>query len=236
MSNSSRYKNPPPKAPVESMGAKLDRLNNVVLKHLVDHNRTLREEYQLVLLNQSTLSSQARAHVVNLLHYIKNQSMAKTKKRLYFSQKDGTKLSEDLKALLGDIDNSVDAFLLRIITQASEHKNEIEAIILFITGINDAIKEGTPADAILDQVKERIPGDFDNNLIEMIQKLLPVAIEKYSGVTNFFEFVTNWLNATVYERQSMKMKIGSLVLNDLTGLEIINCDTIMQTSVAYMKS
>lgn len=162
--------------------------------------------------------------------------MAKTKKRLYFSQKDGTKLSEDLKALLGDIDNSVDAFLLRIITQASEHKNEIEAIILFITGINDAIKEGTPADAILDQVKERIPGDFDNNLIEMIQKLLPVAIEKYSGVTNFFEFVTNWLNATVYERQSMKMKIGSLVLNDLTGLEIINCDTIMQTSVAYMKS
>lgn len=86
-------------------------------------------------------------------------------KRKLFSQKDGTTLGQDLKAIFETEKNK----LWDLVQKFGE---PAEKIIDFLRLVNEKIQEGTPTDLIIDKVLEAIPGHADEDIYKFIQENL----------------------------------------------------------------
>lgn len=83
-------------------------------------------------------------------------------KRKLFSQKDGTTIGEDLKAIFETEKN-------KLWDLVKKFGDVAETIINAMRDVSDSIREGTPVDKTIDFVLSRIPGDADEKLYKYIQ-------------------------------------------------------------------
>ena len=155
--------------------------------------------------------------------------MSKTRK--LFSNSDGTKFGEDIRAIFS-------ALLLKIKPwEATAYK-----IVDFFDRVDDAIKEGTPTDQVIDKVLAAIPGAADDAIYAFIQANLGKVIEGFEGViadvTDWIELAENLNSAPegLASYQSMKHKTGSIILKEYAEgkLNTVESDTVIQVVKYWM--
>lgn len=155
-------------------------------------------------------------------------------KRKIFSQKDGTKIGEDLKEIYHEVIDKL----------VRKYGDDAEKIIDFLKMIDEQIKEGTETDLIIDKVLSLIPGHANEDIYKFIQDnigdFISFAEDIIPKITDPFDFETeDLLKAETAEYESMRHKTASILLQDYLStkgeaIERYESDTAIQT-VYFLK-
>lgn len=146
-------------------------------------------------------------------------------KRKLFSNADGTTFGEDIRAIFS-------ALLLKI----KPWEDVAYKIVDFLERVDEAIKEGTPTDEVIDKVLAAIPGSADDKIYEFIQANLGKVIEGFEGaisdITDWIELAQTLSSTPVADAsyQSLKHKTGSIILKEYAEgkLNTVESDTVIQ--------
>lgn len=143
-------------------------------------------------------------------------------KRKYFSREDGTTFSEDMNALFQE----ARAKFWELIRK---HGDTAEDIINILKAVNDFIKQGTPADMIMDKLAIQFPNFVGTEIFEFIQNRLPSFIEK---AENFLQNIGIDIEAEA-NYESLRHKTASICLQDYlatkdVAIARVDADSVIQ--------
>lgn len=139
-------------------------------------------------------------------------------KRKLFSKKDGTTFVQDLH----DITEEVKLFFHALPPKIKQWISEATDIVDALEKLDQALKDGQPADTAIDYVLGLIKGDADEQIYEAIKNAL-------HSLVVYFEFAGG-------NDSSLKLVTASEALMQLSELSQIEADTTTQLAVFFYKS
>ena len=151
--------------------------------------------------------------------------MSKKNGRRLFSKKDGTSLIQDLNA----IQDELQLFFNSLPTKLRNWMYEATFLVDAIQNLDEALRDGQPADQAIDFILNGIKGEADEAIYEAVKVALHALAERVAEIQ---EEINDWLGATGVEKRI----IVSEALMALSGLNELESDTVTQNAVYIYKS
>ncbi len=154
--------------------------------------------------------------------------MSKKNGRRFFSDEDGTKIGEDFRALVGDIE-------LKLQMLFKKWGAPAERIIDALRFVSEQIQEGTPVDTIIDRFTDMIEGEGDDALYAYLQTNLPAWVKRLEEIYAKWQAATDDIEKLMLQGdyESARHKTASIFLQDFAMIEgevldRVDTDTVIQ--------
>ncbi len=148
-------------------------------------------------------------------------------KRKLFSKKDGTTFIEDMQ----DISDEAKAIFNGLPLKLKKWLYESTQIVEALQKLDEALEDGQPVDKVIDFILAQIKGEAQENIYEAIKV----------GLTKLIEFINNNEYGVAPEiiMQNMgfyKANFAGQILEEISGLNSLEADTVTQNAVYIYKS
>ncbi len=146
--------------------------------------------------------------------------MKKNRRRL-FSDKDGTKFSEDFEAL----SEQIKAFITHLPLEIKKLMPIAEKAVYFLQELDDMLEDGQPVNEAIEKVLAMTKTEVDDKAYEVFKTYLE----------RFLERAEDWFDGDELINGQLKFETAGDIVREVEGINQIQADTAAQLAVYAIK-
>ena len=146
--------------------------------------------------------------------------MKKNRRRL-FSDKDGTKFSEDFEAL----SEQIKAFITHLPLEIKKLMPIAEKAVYFLQELDDMLEDGQPVNEAIEKVLAMTKSEVDDKAYEVFKTYLE----------RFLERAEDWFDGDELINGQLKFETAGDIVREVEGINQIQADTAAQLAVYAIK-